>query len=291
MARGPTLWAASVRVFDAAVQKPIAPTVGKRKFPGSRSLRARRASSVSTFRQLAARRHGRRGFQGGLLSSASRARLTTPIGGGIRSLNVALRQMLDLYVRLRPVQWFTGVLPSPVKHSRRKDQHGDLQREHRRHLRRYRLRGGQGSSRPLKFIKANFPKEFKKIRFGVTPNLVGIAHQDHVSFTGANFPRNLRKFALALRPRPARGISSRSSSARIRHRTEDLTIVHKGNIMKFTGSKTGAFRRLGYERGRVRARIRASHRRKNPRRLSTRANIMKFTEGRFSRLELRTGQE
>ena len=65
--------------------------------------------------------------------------LTTPIGGGIRSLNVALRQMLDLYVCLRPVRWFKGV-PSPVKRAG-EGRHGDLPREHRRHLRRHRVRG------------------------------------------------------------------------------------------------------------------------------------------------------
>ena len=91
--------------------------------------------------------------------------LTTPIGGGIRSLNVALRQMLDLYVCLRPVRWFKGV-PSPVKPPG-EGRHGDLPREHRGHLRRHRVRGGHApttrsssssSSRP-------FPKAYAKIRF------------------------------------------------------------------------------------------------------------------------------
>ena len=67
--------------------------------------------------------------------------LTTPIGGGIRSLNVALRQMLDLYVCLRPVRWFKGV-PSPGE-APREGRHGDLPREHRGHLRRHRVRERQ----------------------------------------------------------------------------------------------------------------------------------------------------
>ena len=67
--------------------------------------------------------------------------LTTPVGGGIRSLNVALRQMLDLYVCLRPVRYFTGV-PSPVQ-APREGRHGDLPREHRGHLRRHRVGGGE----------------------------------------------------------------------------------------------------------------------------------------------------
>ena len=104
---GPDIWAASVRVFDAAVQKAYG---GKRKVAWFEVFAGEAAKNkfdnwlpddtVEAFKEYLV------GIKGPL---------TTPVGGGIRSLNVALRQMLDLYVCLRPVQWFTGV-PSPVKH-------------------------------------------------------------------------------------------------------------------------------------------------------------------------------
>src|ERR1700757_4624023 len=103
---GPDIWRASVRVFDAAVQKAYG---GKRKiawmevFAGEKSFTKFNSwlpdETVDAFREFLV------GIKGPL---------TTPIGGGMRSLNVALRQMLDLYVCLRPVRWFKGV-PSPVK--------------------------------------------------------------------------------------------------------------------------------------------------------------------------------
>src|SRR3984885_15055241 len=109
---GPDIWAASVRVFDAAVQKAYG---GKRKiswfevFAGEESFKKFNNwlpdDTVGAFREYLV------GIKGPL---------TTPVGGGIRSLNVALRQMLHLYISLRPVQWFTGV-PSPVKHPEKVD--------------------------------------------------------------------------------------------------------------------------------------------------------------------------
>src|SRR6476620_1763605 len=104
---GPDIWRASVRVFDAAVQKAYN---GKRKIAWMEVLAGEKSfkklntwlldETVTAFQEFLV------GIKGPL---------TTPVGGGIRSLNVALRQMLDLYVCLRPVRWFTGV-PSPVKH-------------------------------------------------------------------------------------------------------------------------------------------------------------------------------
>src|ERR1700754_4876444 len=109
---GPDIWAASVRVFDAAVQKAYG---GKRKIVWKEVLAGEKAfdqtgnwlpdETVDAFRKYLV------GIKGPL---------TTPVGGGIRSLNVALRQMLDLYVCLRPVRWFKGV-PSPVKHPEKVD--------------------------------------------------------------------------------------------------------------------------------------------------------------------------
>ena len=102
--------------------------------------------------------------------------LTTPVGGGIRSLNVALRQMLDLYVCLRPVQWFTGV-PSPVKHPEKvnmvifrentEDIYAGIDFE----------AGKEAALKTIEFLKANFPKDFKKIRFGETPGRRRHRHQ------------------------------------------------------------------------------------------------------------------
>ena len=133
-APGRDIWRASVRVFDAAVQKAYG---GKRKirwmevFAGEKANKAYNTwlpdETVTACREY-------------LVSI--KGPLTTPVGGGIRSLNVALRQMLDLYVCLRPVRWFKGV-PSPVQVAR-EGRHGDLPREHRGHLRGHRVRGGLG---------------------------------------------------------------------------------------------------------------------------------------------------
>ena len=142
---GPDIWAASERVFDAAVEKAYG---GAKKIAWFEVFAGETAKNkfnnwlpddtVEAFKEFLV------GIKGPL---------TTPVGGGIRSLNVALRQMLDLYVCLRPVQYFTGV-PSPVKHPG-EGGHGDLPREHRGHLRRHRIRrrharGAEG---------ARFPRE------------------------------------------------------------------------------------------------------------------------------------
>ena len=127
---GPDIWAASVRVFDAAVEKAYG---GKKKIAWFEVFAGEAAKNkfdnwlpddtVEAFNEYLV------GIKGPL---------TTPVGGGIRSLNVALRQMLDLYVCLRPVQYFKGV-PSPVKHPGESG-HDHLPRKHRRHLRRHRIR-------------------------------------------------------------------------------------------------------------------------------------------------------
>ena len=158
---GPDIWAASEKVFDAAVKKAFG---GKKKiawfevFAGEASKTKfdnwLPDDTVEAFKEYLV------GIKGPL---------TTPVGGGIRSLNVALRQMLDLYVCLRPGAVVHGSAFSPVKHPE-KGRHGHLPREHRGHLRGDRFRGRQASrrSKTLEFLKANFPKEFKKIRFGET---------------------------------------------------------------------------------------------------------------------------
>jgi len=146
--------------------------------------------------------------------------LTTPIGGGIRSLNVALRQMLDLYVCLRPVRWFKGV-PSPVKHPEKvnmvifrentEDIYAGIEFE----------QGSDGAKKFLQLFKEAFPKEYGKIRFPATSG-IGIKP---VSQEGTErLVRSALEYAIA-------------------NKRKSLTLVHKGNIMKFT---EGAFRNWGY---------------------------------------------
>ena len=214
---GPDIWAASVRVFDAAVQKAYS---GGRKvawfevFAGEASKNKfdnwLPDDTVEAFKEFLV------GIKGPL---------TTPVGGGIRSLNVALRQMLDLYVCLRPVQWFTGV-PSPVKHPERVEM--VIFRENTEDI--YAgidfQCGSEAARKTLEFLQTNFPKDFKKIRFGVeAPDQIGIGIKP-VSKPGTErLVRAALQYAIA-------------------HRRKSLTIVHKGNIMKFT---EGAFRDWGYD--------------------------------------------
>jgi isocitrate dehydrogenase len=214
---GPDIWAASVRVFDAAVQKAYG---GKRKVAWFEVFAGEAAKNkfdnwlpddtVEAFKEYLV------GIKGPL---------TTPVGGGIRSLNVALRQMLDLYVCLRPVQWFTGV-PSPVKHPEKvnmvifrentEDIYAGIDFE----------AGKEAALKTIEFLKTNFPKDFKKIRFGAeSPELVGIGIKP-VSKTGTQrLVRSAIQYAIA-------------------QKQKSVTIVHKGNIMKYT---EGAFRDWSYE--------------------------------------------
>src|SRR3982750_1750715 len=154
---GPDIWRASVRVFDAAVQRAYA---GKRKIAWMEVLAGQKSfdkhgtwlhdDTVPAFQEFLV------GIKGPL---------TTPVGGGIRSLNVALRQMLDLYVCLRPVRYFTGV-PSPVKRPEKVDM--VIFRENTEDIYAgIEYAGGTPESqRVLDFLRENFPKEFKKVRFG-----------------------------------------------------------------------------------------------------------------------------
>ena len=213
---GPDIWAASVRVFDAAVEKAYG---GSRKIAWFEVFAGQSAKdkfdtwlpdeTVTAFQDYLV------GIKGPL---------TTPVGGGIRSLNVALRQMLDLYVCLRPVQYFTGV-PSPVKHPEKVAM--VIFRENTEDI--YSGIDFQAGSEPalklLEFIKTTFPKEYKKIRFGETPESVGVGVKP------------------VSKPGTERLIRSAIEYA-ITQKRKSLTIVHKGNIMKFT---EGAFRDWAYE--------------------------------------------
>src|SRR5438132_338777 len=154
---GPDIWAASVRVFDAAVEKAYR---GKKKVAWFEVFAGQAAKdkfdswlpddTVEAFREYLV------GIKGPL---------TTPVGGGIRSLNVALRQLLDLFVCLRPVQYFKGV-PSPVKHPEKVNM--VIFRENTEDIYagiEY-AAGTPESNKILDFLAKEFPKEFDKVRFG-----------------------------------------------------------------------------------------------------------------------------
>jgi isocitrate dehydrogenase len=210
---GPDIWRASVRVFDAAVKKAYG---GNRKihwmevFAGEKANKAYNTwlpdETVTACRDY-------------LVSI--KGPLTTPVGGGIRSLNVALRQLLDLYVCLRPVRWFKGV-PSPVRAPEKVDM--VIFRENTEDIYAG-IEFEAGSADVKKFLdsfKQNFPKQFAKIRF---PDSSGIGIKP-VSKEGTDrLFRSAVEYAIA-------------------NKRKSVTIVHKGNIMKFT---EGAFRNWSYQ--------------------------------------------
>ena len=230
---GPDIWAASVRVFDAAVKKAydgrcqaswfevFAGEAAKNKFDNWLP-----DDTVEAFKEFLV------GIKGPL---------TTPVGGGIRSLNVALRQMLDLYVCLRPVQYFQGV-PSPVKHPEKVDM--VIFRENTEDIYAgIEYAGGTPEAQKLlDFVAKEFPKDFKKVRFGTKP----AAEEFWQRVGAAGFPSDV-KVGLGLKPVSYSGsvrlIHSAISYA-IQFKRKSVTLVHKGNIMKFT---EGAFRDWGYE--------------------------------------------
>ncbi|MEM1060275.1 MAG: NADP-dependent isocitrate dehydrogenase [Verrucomicrobiota bacterium] len=210
---GPDIWAASVRVFDAAVEKAYG---GSRKIEWLEVLAGQKAFDQTgnwlPDETLEA-------FQDYLVGI--KGPLTTPVGGGIRSLNVALRQILDLYVCLRPVKYFDGV-PSPV----RLPHHTDMVifRENSEDIYAgIEFENGSPENAKLKaLLQENFPEMFKKIRF---PDSAGLGIKP-VSYEGTN----------------------RLAKAAIQYAIDEdmpsVTLVHKGNIMKFT---EGGFRDWGYQ--------------------------------------------
>ena len=230
---GPDIWAASVRVMDAAVEKAYG---GKKKISWFEVFAGQAAKdkfdnwlpddTVAAFREYLV------GIKGPL---------TTPVGGGISSLNVALRQMLDLFVCLRPVQYFQGV-PSPVKRPEKVDM--VIFRENTEDI--YAgiewAAGTPEAKKVLDFIEKDFPKAFAKIRFGTEEKAKEFWDQ-----VGAkDFPTDVR-VGVGIKPVSYSGsvrlIHSAISYA-IQNKRKSVTLVHKGNIMKFT---EGAFRDWGYE--------------------------------------------
>jgi isocitrate dehydrogenase len=210
---GPDIWRASVQVMDSAVAKAYG---GTKQIAWMEVLAGEKAfkqvntwlpdATVEAFREYLV------GIKGPL---------TTPIGGGIRSLNVALRQMLDLYVCLRPVSYFKGV-PSPVKRpelvdmvifrENTEDIYAGIEFES----------GTPEAKKVLAFLKENFPDRYKKIRF---PETSGIGFKPISKEGTERLVRAALQYAIT-------------------QKRKSLTIVHKGNIMKFT---SGAFRNWAYE--------------------------------------------
>ena len=214
---GPDIWAASERVFNAAVERAYG---GKRKIAWFEVFAGEAAKNkfdnwlpddtIEAFKEFLV------GIKGPL---------TTPVGGGIRSLNVALRQMLDLYVCLRPVQYFKGV-PSPVKRPEKVDM--IIFRENTEDIYAgidYQA-GSPEAKKILDFIERELPAAMKKIRFGTqTPDQIGIG---------------LKPISRPGTERLARAAMEYA----VRQKRKSVTIVHKGNIMKYT---EGAFRDWCYE--------------------------------------------
>jgi isocitrate dehydrogenase len=232
---GPDIWRASVRVLDAAVEKAYG---GKKKiawkevYAGEKSFKQFNNwlpdETVDAFRKYYV------GIKGPL---------TTPVGGGIRSLNVALRQLLDLFVCLRPVRWYKGV-PSPVRHPEKVDM--VIFRENTEDIYagiEY-AAGTPEAQAVLDFFAKQFPKEFKKIRFGSAEALA--AWQTQLESIGAPKRTLSVEVGVGLKPISRVGTERLVHSAigyAVRNKRRNVTLVHKGNIMKFT---EGAFRDWGY---------------------------------------------
>jgi isocitrate dehydrogenase len=233
---GPDIWTASVRVFDAAVKKAYN---GRRRlawmevYAGEKSFK--RFNSWLPDDTIAAFREYYVGIKGPL---------TTPIGGGIRSLNVALRQLLDLYVCLRPVRYYSGV-PSPVKHPEKVDM--VIFRENTEDIYagiEY-AAGSPEAQKILDFFEQEFPKEFKKIRFATGEAARG--WQSALEEIGA--PKRAAGVQVGVGIKPMSFLGSErlihsAISYAILNKRKSVTLVHKGNIMKFT---EGAFRDWGYQ--------------------------------------------
>jgi len=210
---GRDIWRAASRIFDAAVEKAYR---GKRRIMWMEVYAGEKAyqlfgswlpeETIDAFWE----------FHVGI-----KGPLTTPIGGGIRSLNVALRKALDLYVCQRPVRYFEGV-PSPVKHpeyvdmvvfrENTEDIYAGIEWEY----------GSDGNQRFMEMLKSNFPDEYAKIRF---PGSSGIGIKPISDEGSKRLVRAAIRWALE-------------------NNRRNVTLVHKGNIMKYT---EGAFRKWGYE--------------------------------------------
>ena len=209
---GPDIWQASVRVFDAAVEKAYG---GRRKIAWMEVYAGEKCFSQFNTWLLDETVEAFKEFLVGI-----KGPLTTPIGGGIRSLNVALRKLLDLYACVRPVRYFNGV-PSPVK--RPQDVDMVIFRENTEDI--YTgidlENGSEDNLRFKQLLKEHLPKEYAKIRF---PDTAGIGVKPVSKEGTERLVRAAIQYALD-------------------HQRRSVTFAHKGNIMKYT---EGAFRNWGY---------------------------------------------
>src|SRR5213078_4848449 len=230
---GPDIWAASERVLDAAVEKAYG---GKKKIVWFEVFAGQAAKdkfdewlpddTVEAFREYLV------GIKGPL---------TTPVGGGITSLNVALRQMLDLFVCLRPVQYFAGV-PSPVKHPEKVDMVIFRENTEDIYAGIEHAGGTPEAQKILDFMAKEFPKDFNKVRFGTKQK----AEEFWKTVGAKDFPSDIC-VGIGIKPVSYSGSVRLIHSAigyAIKFKRKSVTLVHKGNIMKFT---EGAFRDWGYE--------------------------------------------
>jgi isocitrate dehydrogenase len=242
---GADIWRASVRVFDAAVAKAFG---GKKKiawmevYAGEKACNKFKTGTPEGDAQAWLPEDTVTAFREFLVGI--KGPLTTPVGGGIRSLNVALRQMLDLYVCLRPVQYFTGV-PSPVKHPEKVDM--VIFRENTEDIYAgIEYKGGSPEAQKiLDFIAKEFPKDFKKIRFGTQE--ASTQWQKDLEGIGAPHRDVKLEVGIGIKPVSYLGTERLVHSAiqyAIKHKRKSVTLVHKGNIMKFT---EGGFRDWGYK--------------------------------------------
>ncbi len=233
---GADIWAASVRVFDAAVAKAYG---GKRKIEWMEVLAGEKSFNQTGSWLPDATLDAFREYLVGI-----KGPLTTPVGGGIRSLNVALRQILDLYVCLRPVRYFQGV-PSPVKAPEKVDM--VIFRENTEDI--YAGIDWQGNgelaTKFLSWLKENSPKDFDKIRFGSKEK--ADAWQKDLTSVGMPFRDIDTMVGIGIKPVSYLGTERLVYSAidyAIKHNRKSVNLVHKGNIMKFT---EGGFRDWGYQ--------------------------------------------
>jgi isocitrate dehydrogenase len=229
---GRDIWRSSVRVFDAAVEKAYG---GTKKVAWEEVLAGQKAFDTTGSwlpeDTLTAFRDKLIGIKGPL---------TTPVGGGITSLNVALRQILDLYVCLRPVQYFTGV-PSPVKKPEAVDM--TIFRENTEDIYAgIEFPGGSDDAATvLAFLEEKFPKMFAKVRFGTT------ARTEEWSAAVHGGPSKEVCVGVGIKPVSRQGSERLIYAAieyAINNNQKSVTLVHKGNIMKFT---EGGFRDWGYQ--------------------------------------------
>jgi isocitrate dehydrogenase len=232
---GPDIWRASVGVFNAAVEKAYH---GGRRiswfevYAGEKAFNRFQTwlpeDTLTAFRQYLV------GIKGPL---------TTPVGGGIRSLNVALRQELDLFVCLRPVRYFKG-METPVKRPDLVDM--VIFRENTEDIYagiEY-AAGTPEAAKLLDFMAREFPKGFAKIRFGSAEKVE--AWQKQLEAIGTPHRELGVEVGLGLKPVSYLGTERLVHSAisyAIQHKRKSVTLVHKGNIMKFT---EGGFRDWGY---------------------------------------------